>query len=146
MLFVEDLILSKALIAALVTVLLTGCAGTPDAPAPKTPEKALRERVTAYFQALVAQDYRKAYEFFAPGYRSTWSVTDHYQIHPIIGTWLAGEVLAIECPSAEVCDVTVSTRFRFNAEVEPLGGQELPMDMKYRWLKTEGEWYYLPQG
>lgn len=135
----------KTSIAVLLATLLVGCAGTATTPPPKTPEEALRERVTAYFQALVAEDYRKAYEFFAPGYRSTWSVTDHYQIHPVIGTYLKGDVLAIHCPSEDVCDVTVSTRYRFNDDVEPLGGQELPMDMKYRWLMTDGEWYYLPQ-
>lgn len=139
--------MSKSLMAALLATLLAGCMGASNAPpvAPKSPEDELRERVAAYFQALVAKDYRKAYEFFAPGYRSTWSAADHYQIHPVIGTYLAGEVRTISCLGEDVCDVTVHTRFRFDKGVEPLGGQELPMDVKYRWLKTEGEWYYLPQ-
>ena len=108
-------------------------------------EEALRERVTAYYQALIAKDYKGAYAFFTPGYRSTWSATDHYQIHPIIGAYLDAEVLAVDCVSDAACDVTVRTRFRFNDNVAPLGGQELPMDTKHRWLKVEGDWYYLPK-
>lgn len=134
----------KPLPVIVLTLLLAACAGTPPAP-PKTPEEALRERVTAYYQALIAKDYKGAYAFFTPGYRATWSATDHYQIHPIIGAYLDAEVLAVDCVSDAACDVTVHTRFRFNDNVAPLGGQELPMDTKHRWLKVEGDWYYLPK-
>lgn len=134
----------KSLLSILLALLLTACAGAPPAP-PQTPEEALRARVTGYFDALIARDYKGAYQFFTPGYRSTWSATDHYQIHPVIGTWLSAEVLGVECVSEHACDVTVATRFRFAQGVAPLGGQELPMDLKYRWLYTEGDWYYLPR-
>ena len=132
--------------AIVLAVVLAACAGAPPAPPapPKTPEEALRERVAAYYKALIAEDYQGAYEFFSPGYRSTWSAADHYQIHPILGTWVSAEVLSVNCASADVCEVVVSTRFRFAQEVEPLGGQELPMDLRYRWLRADGEWYYLP--
>ena len=136
----------KHLSAIVLTVLLAACAGAPPAPAPpQTPEQELRARVTAYFDALIAQDYKAAYQFFTPGYRSTWSATDHYQIRPVIGTWLSAEVLGVECVSEHACDVTVATRFRFAQGVVPLGGQEIPMDQKYRWLYTEGDWYHLPR-
>ena len=132
--------------ALLLIALLAGCAQAPvPAPAPSSPEEALRERVSAYYQALIAGDYKGAYEFFTPGYRSTWSATDHYQIHPIIGTWLSAEVLSVDCVSEYACDVMVSTRFRFSQNVEPIGGQEVPMDTKHRWLYTDGQWYYLPR-
>ena len=132
--------------AIVLTVLLAACASAPQpAPEPETPQQALSERVEAYYQALIARDYKGAYQFFTPGYRSTWSVTDHYQIHPIIGTWLSAEVLSVDCVSEQACDVSVSTSFRFQENIEPLGGQEIPMDLKHRWLKTEGDWYYLPK-
>ena len=136
----------KHLPAIVLTVLLAACASAPEpVPEPKTPQEALRERVEAYYQALIAKDYKGAYAFFTPGYRTTWSVTDHYQIHPIIGTWLSAEVLSVDCVNEQVCDVVVRTSFRFKEEVEPLGGQEIPMDLKHRWLKTDGDWYYLPR-
>jgi hypothetical protein len=141
----EDPTLLKHLSSAIVlTVLLAACASAP-APEPKTPEEALRERVEAYYQALIARDYKGAYEFFTPGYRSTWSVTDHYQRKPVIGTWQSAEVLSVDCVNEQACDVMVRTSFRFQKNMEPLGGQELPMDLKYRWLKTDGDWYYLPK-
>lgn len=132
----------KRLVTVCVVVLLGACA---TAPSPKTPEEALRARVAAYYQALIAKDYKGAYQFFTPGYRSTWTAVDHYQMHPIIGTWLSAEVLSVDCVSEAVCDVVVATRFRFDKNIAPVGGQEIPMDRKQRWMKLDDGWYYLPK-
>lgn len=140
------------ILATLAIVLLAACAAAPDKtavpaapPVAAPPDAALRARVTAYYAALIAGHYQEAYEFFTPGYRSTWSVQAHYQIHPPIGAYLSAEVTAVNCISETVCDVAVSTRYRFDKTEEWIGSQELPMDMKSRWLNIDGQWYFVPR-
>lgn len=146
------------ILAALTVALLAGCAAAPDktaapaapAAAPDkaaaaTPDAALRARVAAYYAALIAGHYQEAYEFFTPGYRATWSLQAHYQIHPPVGKYLGAEVTAVNCTSETLCDVVVAARFRFKDKEDWIGGEEMPMDVKSRWLNIDGQWYFVPR-
>lgn len=146
----------KHLLIALTIALLTACGAVPEktattavpAPAPATAETAdaaLRARATAYYAALIAGQYKEAYEFFAPGYRATWSPQAHYQIHPPVGKYLSAEVSSVNCVSETACDVVTATRFRFNDKEQLIGGEEVPMPVTSRWLNVDGTWFFVPR-
>ncbi|TAL06676.1 MAG: hypothetical protein EPO03_06535 [Porticoccaceae bacterium] len=148
----------KHLLAALTIALLTACAAAPEktatgttvpatqaTAAAETPEAALRARATAYYATLIAGQYKEAYEFFAPGYRATWSPQAHYQIHPPVGKYLSAEVTDVTCVSETACDVVTATRFRFNEKEQLIGGEEVPIPVTSRWLKVDGTWFFVPR-
>ncbi len=147
----------KHLLTTLAIALLAACAAAPEktatgttapaaqAPAAETPEAALRARATAYYAALIAGQYKEAYDFFSPGYRATWSLPAHYQIHPPVGQYLSAEVSSVNCVSETACDVVTATRFRFNDKEQLLGGEEVPIPVTSRWLNVDGTWFFVPR-
>lgn len=124
----------------LLTMSLIGCQTVPS-----DPEASLRIRVLGYFDALEEQDYRTAYEYLTPGYRSAHSVLEYVQLHRPPGRHSEPEIQQIECPSADVCEVMVASRFEFDKSVHPVGGLIVPMQTSDRWLVSEGMWYLVPK-
>lgn len=123
-----------------MAVLLGGCATIAD-----SPDSALRARASAYYDALIAADYRAAYGFFTPGYRAARSFQEHSMIVPPQGRYRAAVVGDVRCVTEQACDVLVSTRFEFDKSVRPIGGMVVPIDVTDRWVFVEGGWYLAPR-
>jgi hypothetical protein len=127
------------LASGFVAVLLTaGCASL----APAKPEDAVRERATARWHALLAHEFKGAYEFNTPTYRA---VRDYDKFRAIFGNgtaWTGAEVVGVTCETAVKC----TARIRIDAK--PLYGTRfgdtISTHVDEAWLK-EGEQWWLVQ-
>lgn len=128
----------KPAMAALLAATLSGCAGLGT---PQPPELAVRTLATQRWQALMAQDFAKAYTFAPPSYRQLHTADVYqkkYQGVPV--KWLAAKVLRVQCET-EKCDV------RIDLESKPL----IPFGFKgsinsgldETWVLENGQWWML---
>jgi hypothetical protein len=129
------------LFSALAAMLLSGCATTPTA----TPEDVVKQRAEARWEALLSRDYPGAYSFYSPGYRSTTKVTDfEFEIRLRRVRWTSAEYQAHECVGI-TCTVKFKLGYRVNSPVPGLNTWNGYDYIDEQWLKTGGEWWYLPE-
>jgi hypothetical protein len=123
----------------LLLMLLSACATTP------SPDKMVKERAEARWEALLSRDYASAYSFYSPGYRSTTSVTDfEIEIRLRRVRWTTAEYLKHDCDE-NTCTVSFRVGYRVGSPVPGVvtwDGYDLITD---QWVKTGGEWWYLPE-
>jgi hypothetical protein len=124
--------------ALALSVGLAGCAGMGT---PQAPELAVRTLATQRWQALLAQDFNKAYTFVAPSYRQLNTV-DAYQKkrQGVPVKWIAAKVLRVECVEQK-CDVRIELEskplvpFAFNGTITS--------GIDETWVLENGQWWML---
>ena len=129
------------LIAFLMVGGLSGCAGTGSHSAQET----IEIRAQGRWDALLGGDYETAYGYYSPGYRSSLSVVDlEIGIRMQRVQWVSAEYMDHSCDES-VCTVKFKLGFKV---VQPVAG--LPVWESFdtideKWVKTEGQWWYLPK-
>ena len=124
----------------LAVMLLSACATTP-----ASPEDIVKERAQARWDALLNGDFATAYSYLSPGYRSATTVVDFE---------IGMRMRKIQYRTAEFqghsCEKNVCTvRFKVGYQVaKPVPGMaEWKSDsiVSEQWIKSDGEWWFLPQ-
>lgn len=132
-------LLPNAALLALALLALAACATVPQQADP------LISRAQARWNAMVAGEYEKAYAYYSPGFRSAISQTDFVLDMRVKRVrWTAAAYRDHNCED-NVCTV------RFDIEYEAL--KPVPGVDKYNgkavnednWVKTGGEWWYVPK-
>jgi hypothetical protein len=129
----------RVLLLAVSVLTLAACAAT----GPKTPP--VVERAQARWNAVVAGDLETAYSYYSPGYRSATSIVD-FGI-----AWRARKVgyesAAYKEHSCEEnrCSVSFEVVFKVNRPVPGLDVWEGRQVVEDTWIRTDGEWWYLPE-
>ena len=124
----------------MAVVLLSACATTP-----ASREEVIKERAQARWDALLARDYAAAYAFYSPGYRSTASVVDfEIKIRMQRIRWTSAEYLEQQCDE-NTCTVAFQVGYRVGAPVPGVSVWNGYQVIKDQWIKTSGEWWYLPE-
>ena len=121
--------------AALALVLgLGACATT----GPQTPEDEVRARATGRWNALIAKDRERAYQYLAPTVRANLSFERFREAH---GDTLAKAVRVreIECESA-----TCTVRVALDAEsfIPGTRGTMLTTVLQETWVRQDGQWWF----
>ncbi len=123
----------------LLLMLLSACATTP------SPDEIVKQKAEARWAALLSRDYASAYSYYSPGYRSTASVTDfEIGIRLRRVRWTTAEYLKHNCDE-NTCSVSFRVGYRVGSPVpgvDTWNGYDLITD---QWVKTGGEWWYLPK-
>jgi hypothetical protein len=121
-------------------VLLTACAT-----APEDTGNSIAERAQDRWDALLAGEYEKAYAFYSPGYRSTTSVFDlALRTKSQRVQWVSAEYKDHSCDDS-VCTVNVLVGFKIVKPVKGMKVWESSSLVDEQWVKTEGQWWYLPK-
>lgn len=139
----------RGVISAVLTavVLLAGCAslgGGADSKDPAVREKALRARVQARWDAMLALDMKRVYEFATPAYRQ------QYDLRHLQNQYAA----QIERTRAEIYQVRFDPDLADTAKVVVLlhfrteGGAPGTMIESYSrivetWIAQDGQWWYV---
>ncbi len=131
--------LTRALLA-LAAVMLASCAAQQ-----KSPEDYVVERAQERRDLLLAGELEEAYAFFAPGYRSTHSLIDFAVAERTkrVG-YTAAKYLSHECEATR-CLVTFELAYRVPAPVPGVSYFDGTSKVEDTWIKTQGDWWYLPK-
>ncbi len=126
-----------ALLAAALA--LAACATTGD------PSAKLGDRAQARWDALLAGDYESAHAYLSPGTRSRLSATDfeiEWKLRKIRYTSAAYQ--DHQCESDNACTVRVVVGYSITAPVRGLDKWESTSLVQERWVRTQGQWWFLP--
>lgn len=122
-------------IAVAAAALLSGCAALGTA----TPEQLVQERSTARWKALVAGDLKTGYDMLAPSYRAVSSYERYTSGMGSVATWVAAEVLHVDCETAQKCTA------RVKIEAKPIAVKDyrgtISTGVDETWLLEDGEWW-----
>lgn len=123
---------------ALVTLLLGACAGTSPAGDP------LLERAQLRWESILSRDLDTAYSLYSPGYRSKHSRVDfEIELRTKRVTWTSAEYIDREC-SENRCLVNFNVGYTVKRPVPGLEEFKSSSMIEDTWIKTRGEWWYVP--
>ena len=132
--------LSGALLTVLAALLLGGCALNPAAQ-----EQKVVDRAQARWDAVIARDLETAYTYYSPGYRSATSVIDFaVELSTSRVAHTSAEYVSHECHEAR-CEVKFSVGFRVPAPVPGMTVFNSKQMIEDTWVRTDGNWWYLPK-
>src|SRR5690554_7236845 len=122
----------KTFIASVLLMLIAGgCASVPS----KNPEEQVAERAQARIDALMAGDYKKAYSFTSPGYRSAYPLVRYKARYLGAGNWTYAKAGKASCEDA-LCKVAIDIKYKsIHAK------HELPSLLNEKWILVDGVWY-----
>ncbi len=129
------------LLACMISgVFLTACATSPDSAG-----DAVTERAQDRWDAVLAGDYETAYSFYSPGFRSTTPMIDlAIKIRSQRVQWVSTEYKDHSCDES-ACTVSFLVGFKIAYPVRGMKVWESSSLVDEQWVKTEGQWWYLPK-
>ncbi len=126
--------------SVLAAGLLAGCAATG-----KPPEEAVLERAQERLDLVLAEDYAAAYDFLSPGYRSSVTLAAYQRDMALRRVrWTDARAVGSEC-SEDVCKVRISMDFLVIGALPGVARYETKGSGEENWIRTDGQWYYLPK-
>lgn len=125
----------------LLVMLLSACATTSTA----EPENIVRERAQARWDALLTGDFATAYSYYSPGFRSATSVVDfEIGIRMRKVQYRSAEYQDQNCEKS-ICTVRFELGYRVAKPVPGVDNWESSSVVSEQWIKSDGEWWFLPQ-
>lgn len=123
---------------ACAVLLAAGCASQPKLAA------SVEERAQARWDAILAQDLDTAYSLYSPGYRSATSRVDfEIALRAKRINWTSANVQESQC-EGDACTVITNVKYRITAPVPGVPSWESERRIDERWVRTEGQWWYVP--
>ena len=126
------------LVALLLAV--AGCAGVGPL-AQKSTEQVVSERADARWHYLIKGDFKAAYDYLSPSYRSAVS-PEQYRAGLKEGLWTGVEVRTVQCPKEDVCKVEVDVDYAYILKGRSVPGKR---SLQETWRKDMGQWWNVPE-
>jgi len=111
--------------------------------AAQAPQDLVKARAEQRWQAMVAGEYEKAYEFLSPGFRSRVSAKEFRGRFEGRTEWTGADIQGVECED-DLCVATVVARFRFLG-AHPFPPYDGETAEKENWIRSEGQWWHVPR-
>lgn len=134
-------------LTAVLVVFLAGCqqAAEPSRELTEEQRQVLRDRVEQRWQARIAHDWGKAWEYSSPAYREVFPKHLYVKKFSYTADWeLTGIEVTHYDPSAAVASVVVRVMSRptkqTSAAAKALGA--MPRELHERWILVDGEWWF----
>ncbi len=132
--------LLKHLFLFLAVAMLGACAS-----APQQATDPVVDRAEGRWEALLGNDLEGAYAYFTPGTRSTMSVIDFGVAHRLRKVrWTGAEYLDHTCEKSR-CSVRFEVNYEVRNAVPGVSVFKHHATHEETWIKTEGQWWYLPE-
>ncbi len=125
--------------AAPTSGVVQAAAVTEAVPAQRT---ALEQRVVAWWDALIRQDFATAYSFTSPGYRRSYSLDAFKGRFDKKSGWRRVEVVDVEFKRDDAATVGINMHFVYH---QPQTEKALDMQtyIQESWVFVDGQWWYL---
>ena len=125
---------------ALSTFWLSACAVTPS-----SESDIVVKRAQARWDAVTSGDLETAYTYYSPGFRSANSLIDYgVSVRMRRVVWTSATYLEHDCEESR-CLVSFSVGFKVANPVPGLSVYESSNKVEDTWIKTNGQWWYLPE-
>lgn len=128
-------------IVAFIVLIMAGCASSGGKSVSKRP----LDRAVERWGHLIERKGELAYDYLSPGARSQIN-RDTYAsdiaVRPVRWTAVAPE--SENCSSEDVCEVKVTISFKVRMPVQGVGDVESKQLVTEKWLRTDGQWYFVP--
>ncbi|MEJ5207643.1 hypothetical protein [Denitratimonas sp. CY0512] len=139
----------RLILISAVTVLLAACgASTPERPGSKlAPEEAVAQRAQERWDAIIAKDYARAYEYLTPGTRATTPYEGYARrlLGGVAIRWTKADVDRVECTEPGVCEAKVYITYLVRPAQMGTGNLEGYSPVYEKWLRSDdGQWHHLP--
>jgi hypothetical protein len=133
--------IALALVAPLLAAgLFAGCA----APV-KPPEDIVLERAQERLDLILVEDYVAAYEYLTPGYRSSVTLPAYQRDMALRrARWTAAKATRSDC-GEDVCKVRISMDFTVYGAVPGVSSFATKGSGEENWIRTDGQWYHVPE-
>lgn len=125
------------------SLLMSACAGS----AAKTDsnESSVEFRAQKRWAAMLDGDFDKAYVYYSPGYRSAETVFDlASRARSRRVNWTSAEYQEHNCQE-NTCTVKFMIGYKVMKPVPGLDEYEYNSALEEKWVKTEGQWWYLAE-
>jgi hypothetical protein len=129
-------------IAFFLLIILSGCA-IKNALKGTTDEELLRERVTAYWNHKIKQEFDKSYEYEYPLYRKKINVVNYIKSFDTAKAGWSGA--GIERVDMRGENATVDMKIMVKIAVSSSRDLEHDGFVKEKWVKVDGIWYHIPE-
>lgn len=117
-------------------LLVAGCAGVqPAADKPADPKAAVQDRAQKRWDAMVAGDFKTAYQFLSPGLREANSY-ESWSGSLNAGFWKEAKVRRAECESQDLCTVVSDVTYEHQ-------GRRINTPVRESWIRVDGQWWFV---
>lgn len=108
-------------------------------------EQAVERRALARWNALIAGDYEAAHGFISPGMRSLMPF-EYYRsmLEGRALEWKAVDIQSVECDDTR-CELKIRRTDIYVGLIQAMVGQETMSDITERWIKVDGQWWFVPK-
>lgn len=107
-----------------------------------TVEERVGMRAVERWHALIAGDFKKAYGYLGPGYRSATPYADYEaKLKSRTVEWKKIELKAVKC-EPELCTVDLSLDYR--PTVKGFEAYQLQNRLTEKWVKVGNQWWHVP--
>lgn len=107
-----------------------------------TDEDRAGERAVERWHALMAGDFKKAYSYFGPGYRSATPYPVYEaRAKSAVVDWKKVDLKSVKC-EPELCNVELNIDYR--PMVKGFEGYQLQNRLTEKWVKIDNQWWYIP--
>ena len=130
------LVCIKVVTVVFLAILLNACAGVSGVQI--KPDQAVMARAQARWDALLAAQFDKAYEYISPGGRLTLSL-ELFRSRIAAASWRSAKVTSAVC-EPEVCDVTLQL------DVYVLPNLPHTQTINEKWILDGGKWWFVYRG
>lgn len=107
------------------------------------PEAVVADRAQARMEALIAQDFDRAFDFTSPAYREALGLADYRRRYAGTSAWRRAEVESVSCGDS-ACDVTIRLHYEL-ARLDgrgPAPGSMNVRTMSEQWINVGDNWYF----
>ena len=123
-----------------LAVLLSACAT-----GPASEDDIVVQRAQERWEAVTSRDLEKAYSYYSPGYRSAHSVIDYgVTMRTRKVQYISSEYMDHACEESR-CTVRFLVGWRVIAPIPGMPKYDGKHIFEDTWVKTSGEWWFLPE-
>ncbi len=147
----QNAIFSSRLWALLLLVpLVGGCDRSPrsgnEEAKQVTKPLTVEERAQQKWDAQVARDWKKVYDFLTPAKRKVIA-PENFAGRMAAGAldYQSAKVLEAKCPQEDSCTVAVEVTYIYNGRIAAMRGMKSTSRVEERWIRSQGEWWFVPE-
>lgn len=114
-------------------------------PSLTTPEQTVGQRSQQRVDAMVSGDYKQAYSYYTPGYRSSVGEADFIVRFKVAQVkWTGGRFVDAVCEDA-VCTARVDIDYFIDEPLRGVSEHRGSRRIEEKWINVADQWYYVDE-